>query len=130
MQPSFFWVLIERNFPAWRQECRSGAEPAQRSFREEHPEAWLLCAVQTGAARCPSGTRKFETCPHWVPAVDKRRRCARIDLKTISVHGFDHRHNGTARVRNVSNLGSQRLHNSSNRRVLAPADASPSIRRS
>ena len=50
---------------------------------------------------------EFETCPDWVPTVDKRRRCARIDLKTMDVCGFDQRDSWPAKVRNVSILGSQ-----------------------
>jgi len=34
---------------------------------------------------------EFERCPDWVPTVDKRRRCDRIDLKTMDVCGFDQR---------------------------------------
>ena len=51
---------------------------------------------------------EFETCPDWVPTVDKRRRCARIDLKTMDVGGFDQRDNWPAKVRNVSSVGSQK----------------------
>ena len=40
--------------------------------------------------------------------MDKRRRCARIDLKTIDVCGFDQRANWAAKVRNVSSVGSHR----------------------
>jgi hypothetical protein len=36
---------------------------------------------------------EFETCPDWVPTLDKRWRCARIVLKTIGVYGFDQRIN-------------------------------------
>jgi hypothetical protein len=36
---------------------------------------------------------EFETCSDWVPALDKRRRYARIALKTIDVCGFDQRVN-------------------------------------
>jgi hypothetical protein len=50
---------------------------------------------------------EFERCPSRVPAVDKRRRCARIALKTMPVHGFDRWANWPAKVRNVSRLGSQ-----------------------
>ena len=50
---------------------------------------------------------EFETCPSWVPDVDKRRRRARITLKTMLVHGFDHRANWVAKVRYVSTMGSQ-----------------------
>lgn len=31
------------------------------------------------------GFGEFETCPDWVPTVDKRRRCARVDLKTMEM---------------------------------------------
>jgi hypothetical protein len=51
---------------------------------------------------------EFETCPDWVPTVDKRRRCARIDLKTMDVCGFDQRDNWPAKVRNVSSVRSQK----------------------
>jgi len=50
---------------------------------------------------------RFETCPDWVPAMDTGQRFARITLKTIRVHGFDHIANWPAKVRNVSRLGSQ-----------------------
>ena len=32
---------------------------------------------------------EFETCPDWASTLDKRRRCARIALKTMDVCGFD-----------------------------------------
>jgi hypothetical protein len=41
-----------------------------------------------------------------VLTVDKHRRPARITLKTIGLHGFDHRATWAAKVRNVSRLGS------------------------
>jgi hypothetical protein len=50
---------------------------------------------------------EFETCPDWAPTLDKRRQCARLALKTMSDHRFDHRANRLAKVRNVSRLGSQ-----------------------
>jgi hypothetical protein len=50
---------------------------------------------------------EFETCTDWVPTVDKRRRCGRIDLKIMDLGGFDQRANRVAKVRNVSRLGSQ-----------------------
>ena len=45
---------------------------------------------------------EFET-----PAMDSGQRFVRITLKTMPVHGFDHRANWEAKVRNVSRLGSQ-----------------------
>jgi hypothetical protein len=56
-------------------------------------------------SRTPSG--ELETCPAWVPAMDTVQRSARIALKTMGVHGFDHIANWVAKVRNVSGLGSQ-----------------------
>jgi len=50
---------------------------------------------------------EFETCPDWVPTLDKRRGCARFSLKTMDVRGFDHRAIWPAKIRNVSRLGSQ-----------------------
>jgi hypothetical protein len=50
---------------------------------------------------------EFETCPDWVPTMDHGSVIARIALRTMDVHGFDHRANWTAEVRNVSRLGSQ-----------------------
>ena len=41
--------------------------------------------------------------------MDSGQHFARIILKTMSVHGFDHRVNRAAKVRNVSRLGSQFL---------------------
>src|ERR1019366_10239037 len=64
---------------------------------------------------------EFETCPDWVPTVDKRRRCARIDLKTMDVCGFDQWANWVAKVRNASRLGSQ----FSDGPFFAPCIASP-----
>jgi hypothetical protein len=60
-----------------------------------HPEGILFSPGQ------------FETCPDWVPAMDTGQQFARIALKTMGVHGFDHRANWAAKVRNVSKLGSQ-----------------------
>jgi hypothetical protein len=50
---------------------------------------------------------EFETCPSWVPAVDKRQWHARIVLKTVRRQGFDHSDIWPRRVRSVSRLGSQ-----------------------
>jgi hypothetical protein len=50
---------------------------------------------------------EFETCPNWVPAIDTGQLVVRITAKTMGVHGFDHRANWVAKVRNVSSLGSQ-----------------------
>ena len=50
---------------------------------------------------------EFETCPDWAPGMDTERPSASIMMKTKSVHGFDHTANWTAKVRNVSRLGSQ-----------------------
>jgi hypothetical protein len=46
-----------------------------------HPEVILGAPVE------------FETCPDWVPTLDKPWRCARIVLKTIGVYWFDQRVN-------------------------------------
>ena len=46
-------------------------------------------------------------CPDWVPSMDVGQRFARITVKTIAVHGFDHRASRVAKVRNVSRLRSQ-----------------------
>jgi hypothetical protein len=48
---------------------------------------------------------EFETCPDWVPTLDRRPRCARISPKTIDVCGFDQRGQLAAKVRNVSQTG-------------------------
>jgi len=50
---------------------------------------------------------EFETCPTWVPGLDKRRRAAPINLKIIGRPRFDHSAIWAAKVRNVSRLGSQ-----------------------
>jgi hypothetical protein len=68
--------------------------------------------TNSGRINAPSGITlgslgEFETCPDWVPTVDKRRRYARSGLKTIDVCGFDQRVNRAAKVRNVSKVGSQ-----------------------
>jgi hypothetical protein len=42
-----------------------------------------------------------------LPAMDSGQRFARITLKTMSGHGFDHRANWLAKVRNASRLRSQ-----------------------
>lgn len=52
---------------------------------------------------------EFETYPDWVPTTDSCHLFARITLKTMSVHGFDHRAIWPAEVRNVSRLGRQFL---------------------
>src|ERR1039458_8706365 len=52
---------------------------------------------------------EFETCPDWVPAMDTGQRSARISLKTVHVHAFEHNAKSVAKVRNVSRLGSQFL---------------------
>jgi hypothetical protein len=44
---------------------------------------------------------EFETCPDWVPVMDTGQQFARIALKTMGDHGFDHRANREAKVRNV-----------------------------
>src|ERR1017187_4719368 len=49
---------------------------------------------------------EFETCPDWVPAMDTGQRSARISLKTVHVHAFEHNAKSVAKVRNVSRLGS------------------------
>ena len=47
---------------------------------------------------------ELETCPDWVPAMDTGQQFARIAIKTMGDHGFDHRANRVAKVRNVSRL--------------------------
>src|ERR1017187_2130832 len=49
---------------------------------------------------------EFETCPDWVPAMDTGQRSARISLKTVHVHAFEHNAKSVTKVRNVSRLGS------------------------
>jgi hypothetical protein len=49
---------------------------------------------------------QFETCPDWVPGMDKSQRAARITMKTRRIGGFHQRANWVAKVRNVSRLGS------------------------
>ena len=49
---------------------------------------------------------EFETCPGWAPGMDKRRRWLRITLNALLVDRFDHTASWTAKVRNVSRLGS------------------------
>lgn len=44
---------------------------------------------------------EFETCPNRVPAIDTGQLVVRITAKTMGVHGFDHRANCVAKVRNV-----------------------------
>jgi hypothetical protein len=63
---------------------------------------------------------EFETCPDWVPTLDRRPRCARISPKTIDVCGFDQRVNWPqkfetcpdwgAKVQPFENIGLQRGH--------------------
>jgi len=36
---------------------------------------------------------EFEMCPDWAPAMNTGRQFARIALKTMGDHGFDHRAN-------------------------------------
>jgi hypothetical protein len=50
---------------------------------------------------------EFETCPGWVPGLDKRRRSPRISLKGLLVDRFDHTASWPEKVRNVSRLGRQ-----------------------
>ena len=67
------------------------------SSRITHPEAIL------------GSLGEFETCPDWVPAMDSCQQFAWIILKRMPVHGFDHRANWPAKVRNVSRLGSHSI---------------------
>lgn len=55
----------------------------------------------------PRSLGEFEMCPDWVPAMDSCQQLAWVTLKTMPVHGFDHRANWPAKVRNASRLGSQ-----------------------
>jgi hypothetical protein len=50
---------------------------------------------------------EFETCPIWGPSVDRCWPSTPIILKTLGVARFDQSANWTAKVRNVSRLGSQ-----------------------
>jgi hypothetical protein len=50
---------------------------------------------------------EFETYPDWVPGMDIGQRFARISLKTVHLHGFDHTAIRLAKVRNLSRPGSQ-----------------------
>jgi hypothetical protein len=75
--------------------ARGCVRRASGLVQTRHPEVILFSPGQ------------FETCPPWVPGMDSGERFARIALKTIPVHRFDHRANWAAKVRNVSRLGSQ-----------------------
>ena len=50
---------------------------------------------------------EFELCADWAPAMYTGQKFARIAFKTIGDHGFDHRADLAAKVRNVSRVGSQ-----------------------
>jgi len=109
MQPSFL-VLIERNFPALRQKCRSGPNRRNAPFARSTLSAWLQWAVQAGAPRCPSGREGSRRDNVGCPPLTSVGGAHGSTLKTIPVHRFDHRANWPAktskRVRNVSKVGS------------------------
>ena len=76
--------------------CAMEIGPWQLNSRVRgHPEVILGCRGE------------FETCPDWVPDLDAGRWFQSTNLKTIRFHGFDHRANWVAKVRNVSSVGSQ-----------------------
>jgi hypothetical protein len=54
---------------------------------------------------------EFDTCPDWVPGLHRCWLSAPIILKTLGVDGFDSSANCPAKVRNVSNVGSQIKYN-------------------
>ena len=52
---------------------------------------------------------EFETCPDWVPGMDRCQRFVPIILETLGVDWFDHSASWPAKVRNVSMPGSHFL---------------------
>ena len=52
---------------------------------------------------------EFETLPNWGPGVDTRRWTVWISMKGLHFWEFDHSPSWSAKVRNVSRLGSQFL---------------------
>ena len=61
----------------------------------------------TAIRKLPCSLGEFETCPDWVAVMDTGQQFVRITLKTMGDHGFDQRADPVAKVRNVSNVGSQ-----------------------
>jgi hypothetical protein len=59
----------------------------------------------TAHPEVPGSPGEFQPCPDWVPTMDSGQRFARITLKTMPVHRFDHSASWPAKVRNVSYLG-------------------------
>jgi len=80
---------------------------------DTYPSSNILLRVRDTLESNPEFRRElvqygeFETCPDWVPAMDSCQQFARITLKTMSAHGFDHGPVQAAKVRNVSRLGRQ-----------------------
>ena len=84
-------------------------EGSSTTTRTDRRRAFAPVAVDGASGNYPGLPCEFETCPDWVPTMDTGQRSARITVKTIVVHRFDHRANRVAKVRNVSRLGSQLL---------------------
>lgn len=62
----------------------NGWEFAELDRADSRP-AFTFCPEKRHPEVTLGSLRGFEKCPDWAPTLDKRRRCARIALKTMDV---------------------------------------------